>query len=91
MINASGAPGSLLQTGHLGQIACSPWIGRAGTGTRPGHPARGIARRLSESDVTELITRYREGATVYDLAERYGIHRTTVSATAGASRCGGSA
>ena len=40
---------------------------------------RGIARRLSESDVTELVTRYREGATVYDLAERFGIHRTTVS------------
>ena len=41
--------------------------------------ARRIARRLSEGDVTELITRYSEGATVYDLAERFSIHRTTVS------------
>jgi DNA-binding transcriptional ArsR family regulator len=41
--------------------------------------ARGIARRLSESEVTELITGYREGRTVYDLAERFHIHRTTVS------------
>jgi DNA-directed RNA polymerase specialized sigma24 family protein len=29
--------------------------------------------------VTALITGYREGRTVYDLAERFGIHRTTVS------------
>jgi hypothetical protein len=42
--------------------------------------ARGTARRLTEREVTELITRYRDGATVYDLAERFGIHRTTVSA-----------
>ena len=40
---------------------------------------RGIARRLSESDVTELIARYREGATVYDLADGFHIHRSTVS------------
>jgi DNA-binding transcriptional ArsR family regulator len=42
--------------------------------------ARGIARWLSKCDVTELITQYRGGATVYDLAERYSIHRSTVSA-----------
>jgi hypothetical protein len=41
--------------------------------------ARGTARRLSECDVAELVTRYRKGATVYDLAERFGIHRATVS------------
>jgi hypothetical protein len=29
--------------------------------------------------VTELITRYQKGATVYDLAEWFHIHRTTVS------------
>ena len=28
--------------------------------------------------MTELLHRYREGATVYDLAERFHIHRTTV-------------
>jgi transposase len=42
--------------------------------------ARGKARRLSEYDVTDLVTRYSDGATVYDLAERFKIHRTTVSA-----------
>jgi len=41
--------------------------------------ARRTARRLSESDVAELVTRYQEGATVYDLAKRFSIHRTTVS------------
>jgi len=40
---------------------------------------RGTARRLSECDVTDLVTRYRDGATVYELAERFSIHRTTVS------------
>jgi hypothetical protein len=41
--------------------------------------ARRTARRLSEGDVAELVTRYQQGATVYDLAERFTIHRTTVS------------
>lgn len=41
--------------------------------------ARRTARRLSDGDVAELVTRYQEGATVYDLAERFSIHRTTVS------------
>lgn len=45
-----------------------------------GPHTRGIARRLSESDVTQLITRYQDGATVYHLAQRFHIHRTTVSA-----------
>jgi hypothetical protein len=40
---------------------------------------RGTARRLSECDVTDLVMRYRDGATVYELAERFSIHRTTVS------------
>ena len=40
---------------------------------------RRTARRLSEGDVTELISRYEDGATVYDLAKRFTIHRTTVS------------
>jgi hypothetical protein len=42
-------------------------------------PVRGTARRLSECDVTELVQRYQQGATVYDLAERFNIHGTTVS------------
>ena len=53
------------------------------TGERRGESrprGRATAQRLSERDVTDLITRYRDGATVYDLAERFNIHRTTVSA-----------
>jgi DNA-directed RNA polymerase specialized sigma24 family protein len=41
--------------------------------------ARRTARRLSDRDVAELVTRYQEGATVYELAKRFSIHRTTVS------------
>jgi hypothetical protein len=65
-------------TGHLGQIG---WFLDQTGGHRHESPphTRGIARRLSDYEVTELITRYREGATVYDLADRYSIHRTTVS------------
>jgi DNA-binding transcriptional ArsR family regulator len=40
---------------------------------------RGTARRLSDDEVTELVARYHAGATIYDLAERFKIHRTTVS------------
>lgn len=52
--------------------------------------ARGIARRLSEPDVTELVIRYRKGATVSDLAKRFSIHRITVSGHLH-RRCGGMA
>ena len=41
--------------------------------------ARRTARQLSDGDVAELVTRYQEGATVYELAKRFSIHPTTVS------------
>ena len=41
--------------------------------------SRRVARRLREDEVGELIRGYREGAAVYELAERFTIHRTTVS------------
>ena len=57
-----------------------PAPGKTGDLKREGRSrARRTARRLSESDVAELVTRYQEGATVYDLAKRFSIHRTTVS------------
>jgi DNA-binding CsgD family transcriptional regulator len=34
---------------------------------------------LTESDVDDLVAGYEAGATVYELAERFGIHRATVS------------
>ena len=38
------------------------------------------ARRLSSQQVTDLVKAYQDGQTVYVLADRFGIHRTTVSA-----------
>ncbi len=38
-----------------------------------------LARRLSVTDVARLAERYRSGATVYELAAEFAIHRTTVS------------
>ncbi len=36
-------------------------------------------RHLGDAEVTELVALYDAGATVYDLAERFGVHRDTVS------------
>jgi DNA-binding transcriptional ArsR family regulator len=44
-----------------------------------GPRSRRTARQLSEGEVTELVIRYRGGATVYDLAEQFKISRNTVS------------
>ena len=41
---------------------------------------RRTATRLSERQVTALVDACRAGATVYELAARFGIHRVTVSA-----------
>ncbi len=40
---------------------------------------RGAGQRRGVRGDPSLCTRYRDGATVYDLAERFSIHRTTVS------------
>jgi DNA invertase Pin-like site-specific DNA recombinase len=45
---------------------------------QPGKP-RGTARQLPEHEVDELVTAYEAGATVYELARRFKIHRTTAS------------
>jgi hypothetical protein len=37
-------------------------------------------RRLSPTDIDDLIDEYREGATVSQLAARYRVHRTTITA-----------
>ena len=39
----------------------------------------GIAKRLKEAQVKDLIGEYQAGATVYELGDRYGIDRKTVS------------
>lgn len=40
---------------------------------------RSVTTRLSATDVATLLDDYRAGATVYELAARFGIHRVTVS------------
>ena len=40
---------------------------------------RGTVRRLVPDEVTALVHGYRAGATVYELAERFGINRKTVA------------
>jgi transposase len=42
--------------------------------------ARQAHHRLSQPEVAELIVAYREQVSVKDLAERFGIHRVTVTA-----------
>ncbi|UGQ56905.1 helix-turn-helix domain-containing protein [Rhodococcus pyridinivorans] len=37
-------------------------------------------RKLERDEIEALVRRYREGATVYELAEEFGMHRQTVSA-----------
>lgn len=41
--------------------------------------ARRVAKRLKESQVTELVGAYKDGASTYQLADRFGIKRQTVS------------
>ncbi len=49
---------------------------RAQRQVRP-RPTR-TARQLAAPDLDRLVTAYRDGATVYELARRFGIHRITV-------------
>ena len=37
-----------------------------------------VQRRLSRVEIEQLIHRYREGASIDDLARRYEVHRTTI-------------
>jgi lambda repressor-like predicted transcriptional regulator len=39
-----------------------------------------IQRRLCPTDIGDLIAAYRAGAAINKLADRYGLHRTTVAA-----------
>jgi DNA-binding CsgD family transcriptional regulator len=43
------------------------------------HTVRQHQRRLSSSEIAELVIEYSSGATTYELASRFGCHRTTVS------------
>jgi DNA-binding CsgD family transcriptional regulator len=49
-----------------------------GAHRRP-HTVRQHQRRLSSAEIAELVIEYSSGATTYELASRFGCHRTTVS------------
>ena len=40
-----------------------------------------VQRRLRGIELDQLVSGYQSGATVYELAEQFGVHRTTVSAS----------
>ena len=42
------------------------------------HPRSRKPRRLTATEIDDMVTKYESGATVPDLVEQFGIHRTTV-------------
>lgn len=47
---------------------------------RPGRPASGTNRRLSATEVDQLVEDYRSGVgSIYDLADMYGAHPSTIA------------
>ncbi|MER6626771.1 helix-turn-helix domain-containing protein [Streptomyces sp. NPDC000987] len=42
-------------------------------------PTQRVAKRLKDAQVAELVEAYQAGSTTYQLAERFGIKRQTVS------------
>ena len=42
-------------------------------------PKKQVQRRLKPSEVEEVVIAYQAGSTLYELAERFRIHRVTVS------------
>jgi DNA-directed RNA polymerase specialized sigma24 family protein len=61
-------------TEHLNGLVDTP------TEPIPDRPApRKVTPRLPDDQVDELVRGYQDGASVYQLADRFGIHRGTVS------------
>ena len=56
------------------------WVGAKGSSVEAVQPALSTSRhrRLSSSEVAELVARYRGGEKIKDLAASYKIHRSTV-------------
>ncbi len=72
------APVSLLDqslsTTQYGSLSPKPAETAPPARTRPTR----TARQLAAPDLDRLVRTYRDGATVYELAGQFGIHRTTV-------------
>ncbi|WP_435531036.1 helix-turn-helix domain-containing protein [Rhodococcus spelaei] len=69
----------------IGEIGVDPRasipaeIGRS-TGPASDRAAHRANRKLQPDELLELADRYRRGASIYELADHFGIHRQTVSA-----------
>jgi DNA-binding MarR family transcriptional regulator len=86
--NLSRAVGSLAQQGS--QRSCQledeprtsdsgPRTGSAsGASKQRGRLSNPVQRRLTDNEIDDLVTQYQAGATIDVLAEKMGLHRTTV-------------
>ena len=66
-----------VEVAELQRVRCAALSPRPAEGLRR---PRQHHRRLSKTEVTELINGYGQGAPVKDLAQWFGIHRVTVTA-----------
>ena len=53
---------------------------QAGARIRAADPVRQVHHRLGSAEVVDLIEAYSEGRSIEQLAQRFGIHRVTVTA-----------
>lgn len=58
-------------------IAALPVVSRSGTNATP--CKRRVLRKLSGDEVADLMQRYPDDTGTYALAERFGVHRVTVT------------
>jgi DNA-binding CsgD family transcriptional regulator len=76
LANLTAATRSLLRLVSSGEL--TRLLDDAPRSDGPGHKAQ---KRLSSDDLVRMVADYGRGdCTTYDLAERYGVHRNTVSA-----------
>jgi transposase-like protein len=72
--NNRGQLSNLTKATHRGDEVDSPATGRSGP--RLGPP---ILRRLTRSQIGDVVTGYQSGRSLADLAQEFGIHRRTVA------------
>lgn len=66
----------------IDEVGVAPAVSDGTGTTNQRHPPAPLQphHKLSPAEIDNLVDEYRLGATVYELAERLGIHRQTVSA-----------
>lgn len=74
---------SSLDTNKWRPLLARDWVpvsqGQPTPGAEEPRPLRQRQKRLTEVEVVRLAARYNEGATVYELADEFGIERRTVA------------